>query len=309
MNTPPPEVARRWAWRWLAYLVSMLALAWVVWLWWDHWPKVTERIVGGDRRSLVAGMALACLSGYANFVAFVILVRTMVDRSIPVRVLSNFYFVAQLLKHLPGRIWGVGYQAAMGREKGSASRWVAVNIAHMAAASYVALATAVLVLAWGGRRPWVGLLAVLAIALFLLLPRFLHGVNLITREGQGWRSRLGGFLANFRLPIKSWAWVLAAFLVSGVLHYVSWVMYADVIGLERIDHALALCAIYMLAWFVGYLAFLTPSGIGVRELVFVALSPGFPPEAVALMALVGRASFLAVDVILSLPFLLGSQKR
>jgi uncharacterized membrane protein YbhN (UPF0104 family) len=63
-----------------------------------------------------------------------------------------------------------------------------------------------------------------------------------------------------------------------------------------------MCAYYMVAWFVGYVSLLTPSGLGVRELVFAWLAKDFPPDAVALMAVVGRVSLLAVDLALGLAF-------
>ncbi len=58
----------------------------------------------------------------------------------------------------------------------------------------------------------------------------------------------------------------------------------------------------MLAWFVGYVSLLTPSGLGIRELVFVWLANEFPPDAVALMAVIGRISLLAIDLVMGLIF-------
>ena len=302
--------SRRILWRGLAYAISMAALAWVVLLWWDHWPKVLELVSAGDRLGMAVGLLLAIASGYANFVAFAILARKLIAGSLRLRELSHLYFVAQLLKHLPGRVWGIGYQAVVARKQGAPARWVVANLVHMAAASYVALAMAVGVIVWNsawGPLSSVVLSILLAGAFFLALPTggWLQSW-LSTRSG--WRARAGGVLALFKLDQSSWALVLVAFIVAGLLHYGSWVMYAGVIGLDDLDAALTLCALYMLAWFAGYVAFLTPSGIGVRELVFMALATGFDPEVVAVMTVFGRASFLAVDVLISLPFLVRSRE-
>jgi hypothetical protein len=60
---------------------------------------------------------------------------------------------------------------------------------------------------------------------------------------------------------------------------------------------LALAASYVLAWAAGIAAIVTPGGLGVREAVFVLLSPpGVAREAVALLAVFMRAWFLFADV-------------
>lgn len=309
MKPSTPSIARSRGWRWLAYLVSMAALAWVVWLWWEHWPRVLERVSAANGWALAGGLLLASASGYANFVAFALLVRRMIGRSLTAAEMSHLYFVAQLLKHLPGRVWGIGYQAALGRREGAASSWVVVNLVHMAAASYVALALAAFVITWQHAPGAALALAAAAVAGYGLALPVLARLGPVLAADSGWRARASRFLALFTLDLGSWAAVFAVFLAAGLLHYGSWVMYAGVIGLGSLDQALALCALYMLAWFAGYVAFLTPSGIGVRELVFVALASGHAPEVVALMAVFGRASFLAVDVLLSLPFLFRGPKR
>lgn len=306
---PPstPRPARAW-WRGLAYAISMAALSWVVLLWWDQWPRVMARISAGDRIGMVVGLLLAIASGYANFVAFAVLVRRLMGASMPLGALSHLYFVAQLLKHLPGRVWGIGYQATLGRREGTAAHWVVTNLVHMAAASYVALGMAAVVVIWPVAPALALLLSLVAVAVYFAALPVSRRMAAWLSKGSGWRARGGSYLALVKLDQRSWSWVFLAFLLSGLLHYGSWVMYAGVIGLDDVDAALTLCAIYMLAWFAGYLAFLTPSGIGVRELVFLALASGFDADVVAVMAVFGRASFLAVDVLVSLPFLLRGPK-
>ena len=64
-----------------------------------------------------------------------------------------------------------------------------------------------------------------------------------------------------------------------------------------------LCGIYTLAWFFGYISFVSPSGLGVREAAFFLLAKDFPPDAIAGMALLGRVTLLLVDIILGLIYL------
>ena len=74
---------------------------------------------------------------------------------------------------------------------------------------------------------------------------------------------------------------------------------------------MVLCALYVIAWMAGYFSLVTPSGLGVRELVFVFLAHRFPPDAVAGLAIFGRAMLLVADILLGAifgPFVPGQRK-
>lgn len=64
---------------------------------------------------------------------------------------------------------------------------------------------------------------------------------------------------------------------------------------------LQLCAILLLSWIGGLLAFVFPAGIGVRELLFFSLGGvlAYPPEPALLasIALASRAVQVSIDVI------------
>jgi hypothetical protein len=64
---------------------------------------------------------------------------------------------------------------------------------------------------------------------------------------------------------------------------------------------LQLCALLLLSWIVGLLAFIVPAGIGVRELIFFSLGGvlTYPPEPALLasIALASRVVQVSIDVI------------
>ena len=92
------------------------------------------------------------------------------------------------------------------------------------------------------------------------------------------------------------------FSIASILYYASWFLNGMGYPPLGAGGGLQLGALYMLAWFVGYVSLVTPSGLGIRELVFVWLANDFPGDAVALMAVIGRISLLAVDLIMGLIF-------
>lgn len=291
--------------RWLAYLLSILATAWVIVAWWDHWPQVAARVLAGQPHWLLAGLVSATGSAVAAWLAYLILVRGLVAAPIGIARLFNFYFVSQLLKHLPGRVWGIGYQAVLGREEGGLMRWVGVNLVHMAAATFWALLVAFALLSTGlsSYLVPVGIIAAGTVV-------FLAGILSASRL-QAWLSRRShkALVAVVNIPIgrvgvRGWVLLALALMLANLLQHASWVFYAEGLGVAGARDVLMMSAAYMLAWFIGYVALLTPSGLGVRELAFAWLASGHDPGLVALMMVVGRTSFLSVDLLLGATCLL-----
>jgi uncharacterized membrane protein YbhN (UPF0104 family) len=70
-------------------------------------------------------------------------------------------------------------------------------------------------------------------------------------------------------------------------------------GVGPLD-GLVLCALYSLAWALGFLVIVTPSGLGVRELAFAAMARDFPPEIIAYTVVVARLGLLGADMLLGL---------
>jgi len=57
--------------------------------------------------------------------------------------------------------------------------------------------------------------------------------------------------------------------------------------------------VYGISWLAGYMSFLTPGGIGVREATFVLLVPAISKGDAALMAVYFRLIFLATEFLLA----------
>lgn len=202
------------------------------------------------------------------------------------------------MKHLPGRIWGIAYQAAMGNRAGMVE-WVSVTSVFMVLSTGFAVWVAASVLGFMFGFLW-GMFAVIAgaaIYLFLWQEKPLSYVLLVLNKLpllKRLTSALVSFIAvdaKFKANVGFW------YIISWVVYFMAWMGYGMAWpSLTPID-AVWLCAIYTVAWFVGYISLVTPSGAGVRELIFVLLAQNFPPDAVAGMAVLGRLTLMLVDVI------------
>jgi len=292
--------------RWLSLPLAVLALVWTIWLLWGSWPQLRVNLPQLRLQWLLFALVGNVVAGYCGFEAFRVLFTRMRPALYTRTRLAHLYFIGQLMKHLPGRIWGVAYQSATGR-LATLAEWVSVTAVYMVLTTFFGLWVAAVVLGSMYHWSW-GVLAFAVGALMYVFgwsARCFTGLfNLLRRLQQRALTRLCDALrpfVNVDAAFKWWVWCW--FVASWIVYLLAWAGY----GMAWPDLTPAdgvwLCAIYTLAWFVGYISLISPSGVGVRELVFVLLAHRFPPDAVAGMAVLGRITLLAVDVILGAAFL------
>lgn len=286
--------------------VAGLSLAWTAWLLADAWPALQRNLPLVHWPWLGGTLLLNVLSSYLAFEAFQVLFKRVQPTSYGRAQLAHLYFAGQLMKHLPGRVWGLAYQAAQGR-RASLAQWVAVTTVYMLLGMVLALWIAAAVL--GFMRGWAQGLVVTLIGLLAYglgwQSRPLNALLSLSRRAP-WPlvHRLGDALRPFadadaalKLQVLLW------FVVSWMVYLLAWAGYGMAWpSLEAVD-GVWLCAFYTLAWFVGYVSLVTPSGVGIRELVFVLLAHRFPPDVVAGTAVLGRVMLLCVDLVLGALFL------
>jgi len=294
------------AWKAAAAVVTTIALAWVVWMLVKIWPDLSARRSEIDLRLLAAALPLALVASWLTFLSFVALLRAFGISTLRWRELGHLYFTAQLLKHLPGRVWGIGYQWAAGGRAHSLGSWLRANIAHTLLATFFALWSSALVLGLT-LGPWACVAAVaigaVAYAGLWYCRSAMRSVRWPAWLGRRIARADGGLLdALYSVPVAARTRIFVLFAASWVAYYAAWYLNGEAYAPLGGGGGVRLCAYYMVAWFVGYVSLLTPSGLGVRELVFAWLAKDFPPDAVALMAVVGRVSLLAVDLALGLVF-------
>jgi hypothetical protein len=286
-------------------LLALVALAWTVWLLWGALPALRAN----SSRLKLGWLSLTLLgnmvSGYLGFEAFRALFNHMRPGLYPRPLLAHLYFTGQLMKHLPGRIWGVAYQSTTGH-KATLVEWVGVTTVYMVLTAGFALWVSASVLGFMLGLPWGVLALVAGSATYGLLWRVTPLtvlLDLLCRIRVHALVRLCNALRAFADVDKGFKrTVLYWFAASWLVYLLAWAGY----GLAWPDLTAAdgiwLCAIYTVAWFAGYVSLVSPSGVGVRELVFVLLAHRFPPDAVAGMAVLGRVTLLAVDVLLGMVF-------
>ncbi|KQZ80046.1 hypothetical protein ASD55_05020 [Rhodanobacter sp. Root561] len=245
------------------------------------------------------------ISGYLGFEAFRALFRLMKPEAYGRLHLAHLYFTAQLMKHLPGRVWGVAYQSSTG-DRASLAEWVSITVAYMVLTTCFAVWVAAIVLGFMRAIGWGWFASILGLSIYLMgwHRRVLNALFALFRKLPGRAfNRLGDALLPFvNVETNYKMRVLVLFAANWLVYLVSWAGYGLAWPDLTATDGIQLCAIYTVAWLVGYLSLVSPSGVGVRELVFVLLAHRFPTDVVAGLAVFGRVALLASDVLLGMLF-------
>lgn len=272
----------------------LLAIGGIAYMAYSHWGEVSDTLsempwygVAASGISLLIGMAFGWLTW-----------QTLVDsmgRPTGYAVGARIMLVSQLGKYLPGSVWAYVLQLELGRKaKVSRARLFTATLMHVAVSSIISLVLGLLALPLlldeTPQAAWIFLLV--PVGLVWLHPRMLAKsgefvLKLLRRPPVTLRltwplvAKLTGLTVLSYTFLGLHLWLLARSVSSADLPMILLCVGAIAVGLT-----------------LGVVAFILPSGAGVRELVIVAALASTMPrgEAVAL-ALVSRLMFTAADLI------------
>jgi hypothetical protein len=266
---------RPWITRALSLTITILILLWILKPIKEQWPNVREQILDTSPLRFVVASLM--------FAAFLFLYRALVWRQIligfghqlPIRAATRIWSISELARYLPGAIWQVIGRVYMVRPYGisasvSSTSQILEIFTHLLA--NVLMAT-VCLLYFGVRRDvdgsargWlVTAMALVPALAFVLHPRIFYTlVNrvLASIKKPPITQRLDG-----RKLVVLLGWVLAGLVWQSIA---VWLITEDVLGLP-LTKWWVVAGAYSLAWVAGFLAIWAPSGIGVREVVFMTV--------------------------------------
>ena len=230
------------------------------------------------------------------------------------RTAARIWFVSNLGKYLPGKVWQIAAMGAMAQQSGvSAAAAVGsalvVNLVSIIAGVAVIVATAGkrVALAAGSRTAGVdertsvliaiGVVTLGIIALALtpaLVPRLAKLAARVTGKKIGIPT----------VPPRA-IWIAAASTAaSWVLYGVAFALFASGITPRAAGNAAAYIAVYTGSYLAGYLALFVPGGVGVREAAIVLAMPRFQLASTADATIIAITSRLWLTVLEILPGLL-----
>lgn len=282
----------RWSGRhlWLRQLVRLVIivvpLAFLFWGLATSWQDL--RSYGWQFNSIRGGLAVCCLTLAFGLIPLASQQALLgLGYSLGYRSIYQGHFIAQLAKYLPGGLWIVPGRAIVFGRYGvnviSSTVGTIVDLLMLLVSGVVVFLPYLLSVGTGPlSQLWtLGLLLIPAIMICLHPGIFNHVLR--------WSLALVGYKdVTIKLTIQQLASMLlidvAFWLATGTGFYL---LVASVQAVP-FPMWLTLTSAFSMAWVVGFLAFLTPSGLGVREgalaLLLAPLLPAPLPVVVALLA-------------------------
>lgn len=222
--------------------------------------------------------------------------------------LLRIWFLSNLSRYIPGKVWQFVSAAELGRNAGL-SRAVLLTsmVVHVAfsllAAVLVAVATLPTTFLRFGLAGLPATVAAAAIAIAVVHPAVLNALLRLVPH-------------NLRRDVLVWngRWIdgielLALSLVSWALYGAVFALFVGAIVSIPAGAAVPLAGVNALAFVTGYLAFVAPGGLGPREAAMALLLRPFAPAGVAsLVAVVSRLWMITAELLGAVLVLLGGRR-
>ena len=233
---------------------------------------------------------------------------------LPYRTAARIWFVSNLGKYLPGKVWQIAAMGAMAQQSGvspaaAIGSALVVNLVSITAGVAVIVATAGkrVALAVGSQTSTVDertsvliaigvvILGVGALALTpMIVPRLAKLAARVTGKNLGVPT----------VPARA-IWIAAASTAASWVFYgVAFALFANGIAPRAAGNAASYIAVYTGSYLAGYLALFVPGGVGVREAALVLAMPRFQLASTADATIIAITSRLWLTVLEILPGLL-----
>ncbi len=224
---------------------------------------------------------------------------------------ARIWFVSNLGKYVPGKVWQIAAMGAMAQREGVApvaaiGSSLVVNLVNVIAGFAVIAVTAggEIAAAIGGTASGstarttelaVIAIAVVGLAALVVAPLAVPRLTALAARVSG-RS-----LAVPNVPPRAIWIAAAATTTSWVLYGVAFALFARGVSGSATGNAPSYIAVYTGSYLAGYLALFAPGGVGVREAVLVLAMPRFQLASVADAAVIAVASRLWLTVLEIVP--------
>jgi uncharacterized membrane protein YbhN (UPF0104 family) len=207
---------------------------------------------------------------------------------------TTWYFVGEIGKYLPGAVWPVLGRAELARRGGLPGPVAYGSVVLSLGTLYLAATLALVATAPTLVDQDEGLVAVACGAALVA------GVVVLHPAVTGWLSRQVHRVSRGRWALPSPPWGTALGLTLRYLPGWVFIGSATWAVARALDPDAGLASVWsaaVVSWVAGFVAVPVPGGVGVREAVFVALTPGLASGVAASVAVTARLAFILVDAL------------
>jgi uncharacterized membrane protein YbhN (UPF0104 family) len=277
---------------WVRAALLAIVLAFCGYGLYKEWPQVSAGLSRLHWYAVALSLA-ACMAGsFCLMLAWRAILADLGSR-LPVRAAAKINFIAQLGKYVPGAVWAIAAQVELARNykvpRQRSIAAIAVGLAVSVGAG-LSIAAIALPLSSAGLSRYYWTFAAVPVIAACLLPPVLgrlidRGLTLARQAPLDHRPTWPGLA-------RALAWTLLGWLLFGIQ---IWLLLGDMTG----RHGYLLLAIggYALAFSLGLLLVIFPSGIGPREVILIATLVAVVPHGTAVaIALAARVVTTGSDL-------------
>lgn len=278
----------------LRYLLVIVVVGFAVYYLVSQWAEIEEAIAVISWESLALSFVLV-LVGLAFGTLSWVAVLNGLGPHVPLLRASQVLLVGQLGKYVPGSVWSYVMQMELGKQYGIIRPRVLVTALYSAGIGVVsslllgALALPVVV---HGHMELLWLFLLLPVGLVCLHPKIM--TVLASFVLKLFRRPPLEHQVTFTVVGKAVGWSLLSYVAYG-LHL--WILVNSLVDPD-IQTLILLTGAISLGFTVGLIAFIFPSGLGVREAILIGAMTLLltVPQATAI-SVVSRAMFTAADLL------------
>lgn len=246
----------------------------------------------------IAAIAVGVVANAGVSIAFSEMIGKIAPDTTSTKRLTAFYY-AQIAKYIPGRIAALMVQRSVLSGQFATMATITSNLELMIFSSLLGAGAAASMLAWPFAKTLSIALALAAITLGAFTLR-VDSWGIVRFAAKVVPSFRGGFEHLRAIArIGRWRATLLSSVVFALPAASSYCLLVSGLGIDQ-DVAIQLCALLLLSWIGGLLAFVFPAGLGIREFLFVALGSaiGHAPDATAMavIALASRVTQVMIDI-------------
>lgn len=250
-----------------------------------HWGEIKLAFKEFDHSLFVISVAAGVLGNLGIALLFRSL---LIKHHTPIKAQDavSLFYLSQITKYVPGKIWGILYQASRVEGMTGSIAILLSNIELMAVSIFTNLAFAIAILAFSTYP----LVSYITIMIGICVTYYISSANplLFARKYLGRKLNVENLDAversKFFATDFAASWICSCILVGANIAMLSAFFDLDTASI------LTLIGFLMLAWVIGVFAIIMPAGIGAREVVFLLIAGGATEFSTGLLATVAIVS-------------------
>lgn len=243
---------------------------------------------------------------------FATLLHGITEKQVSFQTAFTLFYLSNITRYLPGRVWGVVRMLSLSHRFGLSKTATANSFTlHVGIETVIGGILAlslffskqmqgtiqdVLKKISGHTMLWPLAVGGITISTLFLIPTLSTYTRQVVKTFQG----MGRFFFEKPFWKRQWLHIIANHLLLWMCQGLAFSLFVRSFVPVRWAHTGIIVACYAFAWIVGFLSFLTPGGLGVRESLLALLLTSYMPTSQAtLVALLCRLWMLSAEIVLA----------